>query len=121
MNLTKVLNCYKIKKEEREERRMFANKRTHEMISNLKGRISKILTYSKKLSEDEKIVLSGIYNSIDEIILWNKKLTKNKASRFKNTLKKYKSLIDDSNKIYIRKHIIPIIEKIVEQEWVADE
>ena len=81
MNLTKILNCYKIKKEEREERRMFANRRTHEMISNLKGRISKILTYSKKLSEDEKIVLSGIYNSIDEIILWNKKLTKNKSDQ----------------------------------------
>ena len=66
---------------------MFVNNRTREMISNLKGRISKALTFSKKLSEEEKLILGGIYNSIDEIILWDKKLTKNKATRFKNILK----------------------------------
>lgn len=97
---------------------MFANKRTKEMISSLKGRISKALTFSKKLSEDEKLVLDGIYNSIDEIILWDKKLTKNKATRFKNVLREYANLIEDSNKTYIKKHITPILKKVVEQEWV---
>ena len=95
---------------------MFANKRTQEMINNLKGRISKVLTFSKKLSEDEKLVLDGIYNSIDEIILWDKKLTKNKA-----TLAEYANLIEDSNKAYIKKHITPILKKVVEQEWVEHE
>ena len=100
---------------------MFANKRTKEMISNLKGRISKALTFAKKLSEDEKLVLDGIYNSIDEIILWDKKLTKNKATRFKNVLREYANLIEDSDKTYIKKHITPILNKILEQEWVVNE
>lgn len=100
---------------------MFANKRTQEMINNLKGRISKVLTFSKKLSEDEKIILGGIYNSIDEIILWDKKLTKNKVTRFKSVLSEYANLIEDSNKMYIKKHITPILKKVVEQEWVEHE
>ena len=91
------------------------------MISNLKGRISKALTFSKKLSEDEKIVLNGIYHSIDEIIMWNRKLTKNKATRFKNVLKEYSKLIEDSDKAYIKKHITPILKKVIEQEWVSNE
>ena len=100
---------------------MFANKRTIEMISNLKGRISKALTFSKKLSENEKVILGSIYHSIDEIILWDKKLTKNKATRFKNTLLEYANLIEDSNKAYIQKHITPILRKVVEQEWTINE
>jgi len=99
---------------------MFVNSRTREMISNLKGRISKALTFSKKLSEEEKLILGGIYNSIDEIILWDKKLTKNKATRFKNILKEYVNLIEDSDKLYIKKHITPILKKVLEQEWVNE-
>ena len=91
------------------------------MISNLKGRISKALSFSKKLSEDEKLILGGIYNSIDEIILWNKKLTQNKATRFKNVLREYANLIEDSNKVYIQKHITPILKKVVEQEWISND
>lgn len=115
--------CYiiKLKREKRENDGMFANKRTKEMICSLKGRISKALTFSKKLSEDEKLILGGIYNSIDEIILWNKKLTKNKATRFKNVLREYSKLIEDSNKLYIKKHITPILKKVIEQEWVPNE
>jgi hypothetical protein len=100
---------------------MFANKETQEIISNLKGRISKALTFSKKLSENEKIILGGIYNSIDEIILWDKKLTKNRMVRFKNVLTEYTNLIKDSNKTYIKKHITPILKKVVEQEWMEHE
>lgn len=100
---------------------MFANERTKEMISSLKGRISKVLSFSKKLSEDEKLILGGLYNSIDEIILWRRKFTKNKATRFKNTLREYTNLIEDSDKAYIQKHITPILKKIIEQEWVSNE
>ena len=100
---------------------MLGDNRTGEMISNLKGRISKVLSYAKKLSEEEKIILGGIYNSIDEIILWDKKLTKNKATRFKNTLREYTNLIEDSNKTYIQKHITPMLKRVVEQEWVTND
>ena len=96
------------------------NKKTQELISNLKGRISKILTFSKRLTDSEKIVLDGVYTSIDEIILWNKKLTKNKVTRFKGILREYLKLLDDSNKVYVKKHISPILEKMVEGEWIDE-
>lgn len=96
------------------------NKKTQELISNLKGRISKILTFSKKLTVSEKIILDGVYASIDEIILWNKKLTKNKATRFKSILKEYLGLLNDSNKVYIKNHISPILEKVIEGEWIDE-
>ena len=100
---------------------MFANQTIREMISNLKGRISKALAFSKKLSENERIVLGGIYKSIDEIILWDKKLTKSGAENFKRALSGYVSLIEDSNKLYIKKHITPMLKKVIEQEWVSNE
>ena len=97
---------------------MFSSKTTGEMISSLKGRISKILTMSSILTEDELIALNGIYNTIDSIILWNRTLTKYRATKFKKTLKEYSSLIKNSKREYIRKHINPMIKKIVEVEWV---
>lgn len=100
---------------------MLANKKTREMISNLKGRISKALSFSKKLSDNEKLILDGIYNSIDEIILWNYKITKSKARGFKKVLTEYTKLIEDSNKAYINNHITPILKKIIEQEWTLNE
>ena len=99
---------------------MCTNPRTREMISNLKGRISKALNFSRKLSHEEKLILDGVYNSIDEIILWNKKLTKSKVTYFKKVLKEYTNLIADSNKTYIQKHIIPVLKKVIEQEWVIE-
>ena len=101
----------------RRESFVLTNKRVKEMISNLKGRISKALTFAKKLSEDERLVLGGIYNSIDEIILWDRKFTKSRTSIFKKSLAKYANLIEDSDKSYIKKHITPILKKVVEQEW----
>ena len=97
---------------------MFSNKTMREMINNLKGRISKMLTISRNLSEDELISLQGVCQTIDDIILWDKTLTKNKAGRFKSTLRGYSSLMKSTNKPYIKKHIIPVIDKVVSQEWV---
>lgn len=99
---------------------MFASRITREMINNLKGRVSKVLNLARKLSEEEKISLEGIYTTIDNIILWDKKLTKNKATRFKKTLKGYASVLEPSSKVYIQKHIVPMIDSIVEQEWVKE-
>ena len=97
---------------------MFSSKTTREMICNLKGRISKVLNVPRTLADEELIALGGIYDTIDAIILWNKTLTKNKASRFKKTIREYSALIKNSKKEYIKKHINPIIKKIIEQEWV---
>ena len=97
---------------------MFSNKIVGETISNLKGRISKLLNVSRALDEDEIIALGGIYNTIDDIILWDKTLTKNKASRFKKAIKEHSALLKNSDREYIKKHINPIIKKIIEQEWV---
>ena len=97
---------------------MFSSKTVRELIFNLKGRISKILTVSSTLSEDELIALGGIYDTIDSIILWNKTLTKYKATKFKKAIKGYSSLIKNSKRDYIKNHINPMIKKIVEVEWV---
>ena len=91
---------------------------TREMMNNLKGRVSKVLNLSRKLSEEEKISLEGLYSTIDNIILWNKKLTKNKATRFKKALKGYAEILAPSSKIYIQKHIVPLVFIIVDQELV---
>ena len=99
---------------------MFESIRTREMMNNLKGRVSKVLNLSRKLSEEEKISLEGIYTTIDNIILWDKKLTKNKATRFKKILKGYMSVLEPSSKAYIQKHIVPIVRTIVSQEWVKN-
>lgn len=100
---------------------MFSSKTVRELIFNLKGRISKILTISSSLSDEEVIALGGIYDTIDDIILWNKKLTKYRATKFKKAIKGYSSLIKNSKREYIKKHINPIIKNIVEQEWVKKE
>ena len=100
---------------------MFSNKIVGETISNLKGRISKILTVSRNLAEEELIALGRIYDVIDSIILWDKTLTKNKATRFKKAIKECSSSIKNSKKEYIKKHINPMIKKILEQEWVKSE
>lgn len=100
---------------------MFSSKTVRELIFNLKGRISKILTISSSLSDEEVIALGGIYDTIDDIILWNKKFTKYRATKFKKAIKGYSSLIKNSKREYIKKHINPIIKNIVEQEWVKKE
>lgn len=100
---------------------MFASKTTGEMINNLKGRISKVLTFTRDLPKEEKLSLEGIYNTIDSVILWNKELTKNKVTRFKTTLRGYASFIRASKKVYVTKHIVPMLDKVLEQEWTKNE
>lgn len=100
---------------------MFASKTTGEMINNLKGRISKALTFTRDLPKEEKLSLEGIYNTIDSVILWNKELTKNKVTRFKTTLKGYAAFIRTSKKMYVIKHIVPMLDNVIEQEWIKNE
>lgn len=97
---------------------MLSSESVKEIISNLKGRVSKCLALPRMLTDSELVSLDGIYATIDRIILDDKKLTKAKALRFKKLLKGYGELIESSDKSYIKKHILPVIEKITEQEWV---
>ena len=97
---------------------MVSFRTTKEIISVLKGRISKALNIPRKLTSEELIALGRIYDVIDSIILWDKEFTKNKATRFKKVIKEYSSFIKNSKKEYIKKHINPVIDTIVEQEWV---
>ena len=99
---------------------MFSNKITREIISNLKGRISKMLALSKKLSEEERLSLEGAYYTIDDIMLFRYKMPPSKIIHFKELLRGYKEIMKDSKKIYIRKHILPMLNKVVDQEWTNE-
>lgn len=96
---------------------MLSSKSMQELLSNLKGRISKILNMSRSLDENEVFALTGIFMTIDDIILWNKKLTKNKISRFKKVIKEHYAIISSIQKDYVRKHINPLIERLIEKDW----
>ena len=97
---------------------MLSNESIKEIISNLKGRVSKALALPRVLSDEELVSLDGIFTTIDSIILEDRKLTKDKALKFKKLLKGYGELIENSKKSYIQKHILPIINKITDQEWL---
>lgn len=97
---------------------MLSKESVKETISNLKGRISKCLSSPKSFSDIELVSLDGIYATIDTIILDSKKLTKTKATKFKKLLKGYGELIENSEKPYIQKHVLPVIKRVTNQEWV---
>lgn len=97
---------------------MLSKESIREIMNNLKGRVSKVLTLPRALSDDEFVSLDGIYSTIDDIILDSKKLTKTKATKFKKLLKEYGKLMEKSEKTYIQKHILPVIEKITRQDWL---
>lgn len=97
---------------------MLSNKAMRELMSILKGRISKVLARTKEVPPAEIYCLHEVFNTIDSIILNNnKKLTASKVKKFKKSLKNSLFLIQDSEKTYIRKHIVPTLESIIEEEW----
>lgn len=96
---------------------MLSNKAIKELMNMLKGRISKVLTRSKEVPPAEIYCLNEVFRTIDEIILSNKKLTTSKVKYFKNSLKDSLFLIQDTEKLYIRKHIVPTLESVIEEEW----
>lgn len=97
---------------------MFLSPTDREIMSNLKGRVSKILSGSRKLYPDEKESLEQLFERIDNIILWDKKITKAKERVFKKNLKMCRTPLELSKKPYVHKHILPLLNKILEQEWV---
>ena len=97
---------------------MLSGKAIREMVSTLKGRISKVLARTKEIPPAEIYCLHEVFNTIDDIILCgNKKLTTNKVKKFKKSLKESLFLIQDTDKTYIKKHIVPTLESVIEEEW----
>ena len=116
INLTVIQICSNIKVGERGNG-MFLSQTDREMLSNLKGRISKLLSGTKVVSVEEKAVAERTYRVIDEIILWNKQASKAKCEYFKKALTTCKEVLEESDKKYILNHIVPLLSKILDREW----
>lgn len=96
---------------------MLSHKAVRELMNILKGRISKVLSRTKEVPPAEIYCLHEVFNTIDSIILSNKKLTTSKIKKYKKSLKESLFLIQDSEKTYIKKHIVPTLESVIEEEW----
>ena len=88
------------------------------LISNLKGRVSKVLGTKVKLTIEERSGLEGIYKAIDSLILSGKSL--NDIETFKEELKIHTKFIQETHKSYIQEHILPLINKIRTKKWGKD-
>ena len=96
---------------------MFLSQTDREILSSLKGRTSKLLSGNIDLSVKDEKVIKKTFSVIDEIILWNKKLTKTKSLYFKKALTDCKNNLESSDKKYIKEHIVPLLGKVINQEW----
>ena len=90
-----------------------------ELISSLKGRISKVLNLKSSLLLEEKSGLEGIYNAIDELILSKKEETDIRT--FKDELALHSKFLKGTRKNYIKEHIIPIVNKVQDKGWKDNE
>ncbi len=91
------------------------DKSTNELISSLKGRISKILSSKAKLKEVEISGLEGIFQAIDIFILSKRDLVD--THEFKEDLILYSKFLKDTRRAYIKEHIIPLANKISTRQW----
>ena len=96
---------------------MFLNQTDFEILSSLKGRTSKLLSGAKRVTIEEQLEVERLFNVIDEMILWNKKLSKTKEGYFKSVLKTCRNKLENSKKKYIQDNIIPLLGHIIEQDW----
>lgn len=89
------------------------------LISNLKGRISKVLCTKVSLPLEEVSGLEGIYNAIDALILSKKEDTD--YLNFSEELIMHSKFLIGTKKRYIKEHIIPLISKVSTRRWKRDE
>ena len=94
------------------------SKTNKELISSLKGRISKVLNIKNTLLLEERSGLEGIYNAIDELILSKKE--DSDIVTFTEELALHSKFLKDTEKSYIKEHIIPIINKVSNKGWGKD-
>ena len=96
---------------------MMSGKAIREIFSTLKGRISKVLARTKEIPPAEIYCLHEVFNTIDDIILCKNELTTTKVKKFKKTLKDSLFLIQDTERTYIKKHIVPTLEIVIKEDW----
>lgn len=101
------------------KREKMFNENNNILISNLKGRVSKVLGTRVKLTSEERSGLEGIYEAIDSLILSKKDI--NAVEAFKEKLKLHTKFIEATSKSYIKEHIIPLINKVRTRKWGKDE
>ena len=86
------------------------------LISNLKGRISKVLnTGAASLPLEERSGLEGIYDAIDALLCSKKEPTD--VVTFKEEVLLHSKFLRDTKKNYIREHILPIVKKVSTGKW----
>lgn len=100
---------------------MFLNNTDKELISKLKGRLSKVLgvQLKQKLTKEEVLCLENVYDVIDKVITGHKKY--NNVEVAKKDLTSLSSTLKGSKRKYIREHIIPLINKVATKRWGTDE
>lgn len=99
--------------EERDKKMM--DKANAELISSLKGRISKALSLKTSLLTEEVSGLEGIYQAIDTYIVSTRDSVDD--HEFKEDLILYSKFLRDTKKSYIKEHIIPLVNKISIKKW----
>lgn len=88
------------------------------LISNLKGRISKVLnTGAVSLPLEERAGLEGIYDAIDTLLCSKKEPTD--VVTFKEEINLHSKFLKGTQKNYIREHILPIVNKVSTGKWGA--
>ena len=110
--MTDISKYVKIE-EKREENLMFFSKTDKELISKLKGRLSKALNIQNKLSRE------GIYETLDRAILGSKKFEE--ETKFVEAITQYTDGLKATKRKFIKEHIIPLANKIATKKWGTDE
>ena len=116
--MTDISKYVKIE-EKREENLMFFSKTDKELISKLKGRLSKALNIQNKLSREEKKCMEGIYETLDRAILGSKKFEE--ETKFVEAITQYTDGLKATKRKFIKEHIIPLANKIATKKWGTDE
>ena len=98
-----------------ERREIMKEKSNNELISSLKGRISKVLSSKSKLEHEEVSGLEGIYNAIDTFIVSEKDAVD--THEFKEDLILFAKFLKGTKRSYIKEHIIPLVNKISIKQW----
>ena len=98
---------------------MFLSKTDKELISKLKGRLSKALNVQNKLSLEEKTCMEGIYDVLDKAILGSPKFKD--VGDFTEVIVRYTDRLKGTKRRFIKEHIIPLANKIATKKWGTDE
>ena len=86
------------------------------LISNLKGRISKVLnTGAASLPLEERSGLEGIYSAIDTLLCSKKEPTD--VVTFKEEILLHSKFLRGTKRNYIKEHILPIVKKVSTGKW----